>query len=101
MPDYNTIKTEISDGIFTLTLHRPDRMNAFTSEMMQEMVAAFDVADADDAVRAPFARALILAQAAIPLITRNVPTGWSTDRRFAKTAVLTCHMKACAIAAGG
>ena len=52
MPDYNTIKTEISDGIFTLTLHRPDRMNAFTSEMMQEMVAAFDVADADDAVRA-------------------------------------------------
>ena len=52
MPDYNTIKTEISDGIFTLTLHRPDRMNAFTGEMMQEMIAAFDVADADDAVRA-------------------------------------------------
>ena len=52
MPDFTTIKTDVSDGIFTLTLNRPDRMNAFTGEMMQEMVAAFDIADADDAVRA-------------------------------------------------
>ena len=52
MPDFTTIKTDVSDGIFTLTLNRPDRMNAFTGEMMQEMVAAFDLADADDAVRA-------------------------------------------------
>ncbi len=52
MREFQTIKTEISDGIFTLTLHRPDRMNAFTGEMMQEMIDAFDIADADDAVRA-------------------------------------------------
>ncbi|MEQ1549054.1 MAG: crotonase/enoyl-CoA hydratase family protein [Chakrabartia sp.] len=52
MPEFNTIKTEVADGILTITLHRPDRMNAFTGEMMKEMVAAFDIADTDDAVRA-------------------------------------------------
>ena len=52
MAEFNTITTEISDGIFTLTLNRPDRMNAFTGEMMKDMIAAFDLADADDSVRA-------------------------------------------------
>ncbi len=52
MSEFESITTEISDGIFTLTLNRPDRMNAFTGQMMQEMVAALDLADADDAVRA-------------------------------------------------
>jgi enoyl-CoA hydratase/carnithine racemase len=52
MPTYDTIMTEISDGIMTITLNRPEKMNAFTAGMMQDMVAAFDVADADDAVRA-------------------------------------------------
>jgi enoyl-CoA hydratase/carnithine racemase len=52
MATYETILTEIEDGIMTITLNRPDRMNAFNAEMMQEMIAAFDVADADDAVRA-------------------------------------------------
>jgi enoyl-CoA hydratase/carnithine racemase len=52
MGDYSTIRTDISEGIFTLTLHRPDRMNAFTGEMMAEMIDAFDAADGDDNVRA-------------------------------------------------
>jgi enoyl-CoA hydratase/carnithine racemase len=52
MADYNTIKVDISEGILTLTLNRPDKMNAFTGEMMLEMVSAFDLADADDSVRA-------------------------------------------------
>jgi enoyl-CoA hydratase/carnithine racemase len=52
MSQFNTILVDVSDGIFTLTLNRPDRMNAFTGEMMQEMVQALDIADADDAVRA-------------------------------------------------
>jgi enoyl-CoA hydratase/carnithine racemase len=52
MRAFETITTDISDGIFTLTLNRPDRMNAFTGQMMLEMVAALDMADADDAVRA-------------------------------------------------
>ena len=49
---FETIITDAADGIFTLTLNRPDRMNAFTPQMMTEMIAAFDIADADDAVRA-------------------------------------------------
>ena len=49
---FETIITDVADGIFTLTLNRPERMNAFTPQMMAEMCAAFDMADADDAVRA-------------------------------------------------
>jgi enoyl-CoA hydratase/carnithine racemase len=49
---FETIITDVADSIFTLTLNRPDRMNAFTPQMMAEMIAAFDIADADDAVRA-------------------------------------------------
>lgn len=47
-----TITTEIDNGVMTLTLNRPDRLNAFTRVMMDEMLAALDAADADDAVRA-------------------------------------------------
>ena len=49
---YNTIRYQVEDGILTLTLHRPEKLNAFTGEMLQEMLDAFDRADADDAVRA-------------------------------------------------
>ena len=50
--DYNTIKYDVEDNILTLTLHRPEKMNAFTGEMMNEMIDAFDKADADDDIRA-------------------------------------------------
>jgi len=49
---FETITTEVTDGILTLTLSRPEMLNAFNQTMLQEMVAAFDEADADDAVRA-------------------------------------------------
>ncbi len=52
MSGFETISVSVDDGIFTLTLDRPERMNAFTPQMMAEMIAAFDMADADDAVRA-------------------------------------------------
>lgn len=52
MADYQHITTEFSDGIFTITMHRPDNMNAFTERMMHEMIAAFDEADENDDVRA-------------------------------------------------
>ncbi len=48
---YNTIRYDVDDGIATLTLHRPEKLNAFTGEMLQEMIDAFDHADADDSVR--------------------------------------------------
>ncbi|HYW91467.1 MAG TPA: crotonase/enoyl-CoA hydratase family protein [Gammaproteobacteria bacterium] len=49
---YETLKYEVEDNILTLTLHRPERMNAFTAAMMRELIDAFDHADADDDVRA-------------------------------------------------
>lgn len=49
---YETIRYEVKDGVATLTLSRPDKLNAFTGVMMNEMIAAFDRSDADDAVRA-------------------------------------------------
>lgn len=52
MSQYETIKLDIADGVATLTLNRPDRMNAFTEGMMREMIAAFDETDANDDVRA-------------------------------------------------
>lgn len=48
---YETLDYQVKDGILTLTLNRPDRMNAFNGQMRRELLAAFDAADADDAVR--------------------------------------------------
>lgn len=50
--DFEEIRYDVADGICTLTLHRPDKLNAFTVRMMFEMIEAFDRIDADDAVRA-------------------------------------------------
>jgi enoyl-CoA hydratase/carnithine racemase len=50
--EFEQIRYEVSDHIATITLHRPDKMNAFTGRMMHEMISAFDLADADDEVRA-------------------------------------------------
>ncbi len=40
MPKYETVKFEVADGVATLTLNRPDRMNAFTDQMVRDMIAA-------------------------------------------------------------
>jgi enoyl-CoA hydratase/carnithine racemase len=48
---YNTINYEIGDNTLTLTLNRPDRLNAFTVEMAEELIDAFKHASDDDAVR--------------------------------------------------
>ena len=48
---YETLEYQVEDGILTLTLNRPDRMNAFNAVMRRELIEAFDAADADDAVR--------------------------------------------------
>jgi enoyl-CoA hydratase/carnithine racemase len=48
---YQEIAYDVADGVLTITLDRPDRLNAFTVTMQQELVDAFDRADADDGVR--------------------------------------------------
>ena len=51
MPETLTLDID-GDGIATLTLQRPDKLNAFNRDMLAEMIAAFDAMDADDSVRA-------------------------------------------------
>jgi enoyl-CoA hydratase/carnithine racemase len=46
------IAFDVSDHIATITLNRPDKLNAFTGTMMNEMIGAFDETDANDDVRA-------------------------------------------------
>src|SRR3954470_9300345 len=52
MPSFETLLYDVTDGIATITLNRPERLNAFNTQMMKDMIAAFDATDADDAVRA-------------------------------------------------
>jgi enoyl-CoA hydratase/carnithine racemase len=50
--DFSQISYSVAGSIATLTLSRPEKLNAFTLTMMREMISAFDLADADDSVRA-------------------------------------------------
>lgn len=50
--DYQQIRYEVSERVATITLNRPDKLNAFTHVMRDELVDAFSKADADDGVRA-------------------------------------------------
>jgi enoyl-CoA hydratase/carnithine racemase len=52
MPTFETLQYSVEDGIATITLSRPEKLNAFNTQMMKDMIAAFDETDGDDAVRA-------------------------------------------------
>jgi enoyl-CoA hydratase/carnithine racemase len=49
---YETILTDIAEGICTITINRPDKLNALNTLMIREFIDAIDTADTDDAVRA-------------------------------------------------
>jgi enoyl-CoA hydratase/carnithine racemase len=49
---YETLGTDREDGVLTLTLSRPDRLNALNAQMLEELLRVFDEIDADDTVRA-------------------------------------------------
>jgi enoyl-CoA hydratase/carnithine racemase len=50
--NFEEIRYEVADHVLTITLDRPDRLNAFTPTMARELIEAFDASDADDDVRA-------------------------------------------------
>jgi enoyl-CoA hydratase/carnithine racemase len=50
--EFEQIRYEVDDGIATVTLNRPDRLNAWTPTMQHELISALDQTDADDRVRA-------------------------------------------------
>lgn len=49
--EYETIKYELVEQILTITLNRPERLNAWTATMCRELIDAFDRADEDDDIR--------------------------------------------------
>ena len=49
--EFEQISYEVTGPVATITLDRPDRLNAFTPKMAGELVDAFDLSDADDSVR--------------------------------------------------
>jgi len=49
---YETLLTDLAEGVMTVTLNRPDKLNAFTVGMMSDLMEIFDQIDADDEVRA-------------------------------------------------
>jgi enoyl-CoA hydratase/carnithine racemase len=51
-PTFETIQYAVDDGVATVTLNRPEKLNAFNTQMMKDLIRVFDVTDADDAVRA-------------------------------------------------
>lgn len=52
LPTFETLLYAVEDGVATITLNRPDKLNAFTARMMKDLLEVFDVTDADDAVKA-------------------------------------------------
>ncbi len=52
LAEFETLKLELEDGIALLTLNRPEKLNAFNPLMNRELIAAFDLTDATDEVRA-------------------------------------------------
>ena len=51
LPPLETTRYDVDDGIATITLDRPDKLNAYNAQMRAELGALFDETDADDAVR--------------------------------------------------
>ena len=49
--DFEQIVYDVTDRIATITLNRPENLNAWTHTMMRDMVRALDAADGDDDVR--------------------------------------------------
>ena len=49
---YETLLYAVADGVGTITLNRPDKLNAFNAQMLRDLLRALDAVDADDDVRA-------------------------------------------------
>ncbi len=50
--EFSQIQYSVIENIATITLNRPEKLNAFTNKMLHEIIAAFDLTDEDDSVRA-------------------------------------------------
>jgi len=81
---YETIRWNLDSGILTLTLHRPEQLNAFTIQMMTELVHAFERASDDDHVRA----IVVTGEGRAFCAGMDLAAGSSTDNAFGLDASL-------------
>ncbi len=51
MSDYETVKYSQDGAVATITIHRPDAMNSFNTQLRADLLSAFDKASGDDSVR--------------------------------------------------
>ena len=94
--DLETVHRALDDGVLTLTLHRPERLNAFTRQMRDDLIQAFDDADADDDVRAvivtgagrAFCAGADLAEGAATFSRQDVPEDGPVPRDGGGTVTL-------------
>ncbi|MDZ7731866.1 MAG: enoyl-CoA hydratase-related protein [Acidimicrobiia bacterium] len=70
MSELETIRYEVEGPVATITLARPDQANAQSMQLIGELDAAFDLADADDDVRV-----VVLAAAAVRRCIGHDPRG--------------------------
>jgi hypothetical protein len=81
---YETILYQVRNMIATITLNRPDKLNAMNRMMVDELIRAFDQADADDSVRAiPLAR--------IGILTLSTAAGINTRPGISSSPVWPAH----------
>lgn len=89
--DFQELRYDIADRILTITLDRPDRLNAFTATMGRELIEAFDLADADDDVRA----VIVTGAGRAFCAGADLQAGGSTfDLGDRRTVTTTCHATA-------
>jgi len=98
--DYKLILTTQEGAVATITLNRPDKLNALNMALMDEIVAALEAMEADDSVRAviltgagtrAFAAGADIGEMAeasvIEMVQRNQFAKWDRIRRFSKPLI--------------
>ena len=82
--DYQTIKYEIEENILTITLNRPEKLNAFNNDMLEELLDACDKADEDDEVKRSFSLApdepTVLEQTSLRVATLSTTMPETIDK---------------------
>jgi enoyl-CoA hydratase/carnithine racemase len=87
----STVTEALADGVLTLTLNRPDKLNAYTAQMGRELEAAFRRADADDAVRAVVVTGAGRAFCAGADMSAGAESFGDSDRLFGQTGAGPRH----------
>jgi enoyl-CoA hydratase/carnithine racemase len=106
-PTFETLLYAVEDGVATVTLNRPEKLNAFNTQMMKDLIAAFDETDRDDAVRAvivtgagrAFCAGADLKAAGTPEALQDGPNGDWTLRDMQK-AMRACPQPIIALVRG-